>query len=676
MAKQPPKALPLSKDVQKSLVGYAAGILSLRNRSTEMYNKMAHIDRAYARYTGGVFNMNVDGVDRESLRHDGNTPCDAMGTDSVVAPIVVSQVDSMVAYLADVFLSGSPLFPVVSTPAKRKWAEQLETLVDDHANLGGYARQLLMFFRDAVKYNVAAIETDWDMIDQFSVTSDWSQDTGRSLAKENKFFTKLRRWDPYNTIWDQNVMPGDVSKEGDFAGHIELISKTKLKRLLNRYSTTRECYNATEAMASNGTGVSGAPLSMYYRTHPTVSEYMNAVRPGENMDWEAYMTGMPSRAGKPSIAGGRMVELLTVYGRITPSEFGMATPQPNTPQIWKMVFVNGCILVHAKRIISAQDTLPVLFGQPNEDGLGYQTKSTAEGEIGIQSAVTKLFDIRFAAARRSVSDRALYDPDMIKPDDINAKVPAPKIPVRINPLSQKGIEAAYKQIPFDTRGTESTIQDAAQLVDFSKQLSGLNGPQQGQFQKGNKSVTEWNDTMGGSDNRLRLPALTLEHQVFVPMKAIIALNIFQYGDDVEIVSQKTGETVSIKIDELRQQVLSFRVADGYTPKSKLAATDMLTQGLQILMQSQVLQQAYGPMLPSMFAHMMQLGGVKGLEEYNPTATQQALPPALNPLQGQPQPQPQQQQEGQPNPAVQQVLAQAQAHQNTQNQVDLNGGQPV
>lgn len=642
MAKTPPTTIPISKEAQKALVGYAQGVLSLKNRSNEMFDKMSNIDMAYARYTG---NRSGQGPAGQDLSGAGCTPCDAMGTDSVVAPIVVSQVDSMVAYLADVFLSGSPIFPVVSTPAKRKWAEQLETLVDDHANLGGYARQILMFFYDAVKYNVGAIEADWDMIDQFSVTSDYTEEAGRKMSKTNKFFTKLKRWDMYNTVWDQNVHPGDVSKDGDFAGHIEIVSKTKLKRLLNKYSTTREAYNASAAMATNGITPAGPAMSSYYRTHPTVNDYINSTRPGENTDWDMFFTGNTNKGVTQQIAGGRVVELFTLYARIVPSDFNMSGPQPNTPQIWKMVFVNGTILVHAKRIISAQDTLPVLFGQPNEDGMGYQTKSTAEGEIGIQRAVTTLFDIRFAAARRAVSDRALYDPDMISPSDINAKTPAPKIPVKINSLSNKGLEQAYHQIPFDTRGTESTITDAAQLVDFSKQLSGLNAPQQGQFQKGNKSVTEWNDTMGGSDNRLRLRALTLEHQVFSPMKAILALNIFQYGDDAEIVSQKTGEVINIKIDELRQQVLSFKMADGYTPKSKIASTEMLGQGLQIIMQSPVLQQAYGASLPAMFAHMMALGGVKGLEEYNPQASAQTppaqqlgMPPAADtPVPGAPSP---------------------------------------
>jgi hypothetical protein len=190
-------------------------------------------------------------------------------------------------------------------------------------------------------------------------------------------------------------------------------------------------------------------------------------------------------------------------------------------------------------------------------------------------------------------------------------------------LSQKGISDAYHQIPFDMRGTETTIQDASLIVGFSKDLHGVNGPRQGQFQKGNKSVSEWNDTMGGSDGRMRLPALTLEHQVFSPLKSIITLNIFQYGEDGVVTSQVTGLDHDIKIDELRKAALSFKMADGYTPRSKLASTEIILAGMQMIGQSEVLQQAYGQRLPGMFAHFMSLSGVKGFEEYDPQRMAQA-----------------------------------------------------
>lgn len=608
MAKQDPDVLRISKDSQKNLLSYLQGILTSHRNRSEIREKMEAIDIAYARYKGKSAEEAMEAADCPA----GNV----FAEDDIVAPIVVSQVDSLVAYLSEVFLSGYPIFPIVSTPKNRKSAEQLETLIDDHSILGGYARQLLLFLRDGAKYNYSALEADWDSIEQFEVLADFIKDSGQSVQKKAKGFTKLRRLDPYNTICDDTVAPGDVAEQGDFAGFIEVISRTKLKRLLNKYTKERAVYNVTQAMDSKmGSSTNN------YTVHPDISSYVSAKRPSDGVDWDAYFAGPAGDKKRQRRSGTASdYEIVTLYARIIPDDHGIISPQPNTPQIWKLVFVNGEVLVHAKRIISAFDRLPILFGQPLEDGLGYQTQSAAEGAIPIQEAATTLFNMRFSAARRAVSDRALYDPTMIRPSDINAAVPAPKIPVTVNRLVQGAtIADAYRQIPFDMRGTETAFQDANMLVKFSEQLSGINGPQQGQFQRGNKSVQEWQDTMGGSNGRLRLPALCLEHQVFVWLKFIIMLNIFQYGEDALIVSQKTGETLDIKISELRKQVMSFRVADGYTPKSKLASTEMLVQGMTLLMNSPILQQSLGMMLPQMWAHMMSLGGVKGLDEYTPSA---------------------------------------------------------
>jgi hypothetical protein len=226
-------------------------------------------------------------------------------------------------------------------------------------------------------------------------------------------------------------------------------------------------------------------------------------------------------------------------------------------------------------------------------GLDYQTKSIAEGSIPIQESAGTLFNISFNAARRAVSDRALFDPSCISIKDVNAPVPAPKIPVKMNSLNGRSIRDAYHPIPFDPRGTEGAMQSGMQIVSFGKELSGLNNPMQGQFQKGNKSVQEWRDTMGGADSRLRLPALAMEFQFFIFLKEILKFNIYQYGEDSVVISQRTGEEMQVQIQQLRQKVLAFQVADGYTPKSKLASTEGLVQVMTMISQSPILQQTYG-----------------------------------------------------------------------------------
>lgn len=611
-----------SKESQEEILEYLSLVLTEHKRFNDYHSKMEAIDIAYARYQ-----TNIDpntGIARGEGIDAATQPVGVLNLPSTCPPVVVSQVDSMVAYLADVFLSGYPLFPIVSNPSTKQYAEQLETLIDDHATIGGYARQFLMFFKDGVKYNVSALEVDWTAIEQYSTMDSLLEPGSKKLTRDNKSYNKISRLDPYNTIWDKTVSPGDVALEGDYAGHISIKSRTKLKRYLNRLGNDSEAFNVREALASTSMDESA------YHAPPQVSNYITARKPTTGMTWAQYLTGSDFD-DKAKAMGGDNFEIITLYARIIPHDFKLSVPMPKTPQVWKFVIINQKILVQAKRIISAYDMLPILFGQPLEDGLGYQTQSIAEANIPFQEAAKTLFNIRFNSARRAVSDRALYDPDLISKDDVNAPVPAAKIPVKSNRLDKKNISEAYHQIPFDSRGTEAAMQDGMTIVNFGKELSGLNSPMQGQFQRGNKSVQEWNDTMGGADARLRMPALTLEFQVFMPLKYMIKLNIFQYGEDAEVVSQKSGDQVSVKLSELRDKVLSFKVADGYTPKSKMAGTDSLASLMQMLTQSQPLQQAYGQMLPSMFAHLASLMGVKGLEEYSPPP-QQAQPTQAQPQQ--------------------------------------------
>ncbi len=611
-----------SEDSQKLLLDYSRRILTEHKKFTEYHSKMEAIDVAYARYQA---NKTSDGIVQGEGIDAATTPVGVVNLPSTVPPVVISQVDSMVAYLAEVFLSGVPLFPVVSNPTNKEYAEQLEVLLDDHANLGGYARQLLLFLRDGIKYNVAAIELNWDSISQYSINNtllDSFTNINQQQPKLNKTstkFTKLKRLDPYNLIWDKNVSPGDVSLEGDYAGYLEVQSRTKIKRFLNRLSLDGKAFNVKEALDSKDN--KSAESISNYKVHPTISDYITPRKPLDGMNWAKYITG--SDESNSNTIGTDNFEKLTLYVRIMPADFKLRATEPKTPQIWKLVIINDSIIVQAERVISAYDYLPILFGQPLEDGLGYQTQSIAESNIPFQSAAATLFNIRFNSARRAVSDRALYDPSLISHVDINAPVPAAKIPVKSNSLdATKRISDAYHQIPFDARGTEAAFQDGMQIVGFGKELSGLNNPQQGKFQKGNKSVQEWNDTMGGSDSRLRLPALTLELQFFMPLKEILKLNLYQYGESTEVVSQKDGSNIKVDIEQLKTKVLAFRIADGYTPKSKLASTDSITSLMQILNQSPILQQRLGPMLPAMFEHLAQLLGVRGLKEYIPSPEQQ------------------------------------------------------
>lgn len=612
------KATRLNVASQQHISNFVAKILENHKQNRELAVKMDAIDVAYARYkelSESTTQTTPEGVD---IRDTGNYPCDVFASDNVTPPIVVAQVDTYLAYLAEVFLSGYPLFPVVSNPANKVWAEQLETLLDDHATLGAYPRHLLLFLRDGVKYNFAGLEIEWDQVDQFSVGFDFASGTGKRVDRTAKYFNRIKRINPRNMFYDQTCLPSEVSEAGDYVGYIERISRMRAKKEILKLQSQKRCYNAGKALNPME---KKEFLDAYYTDDPQVSNYVHHVtNRNKGIDWDTWFDGKAAHRRGTQRYGDQFYRVV-VYARILPADFQIGAPSPNTPQIWKFVHLNDT-LVEARRIVSAYDYLPILIGQPLEDGLGLQTQSVAEGEMPFQEAATTLFNIRFAAARRAVSDRALYDVEHLSQRDVNTRAAAPKIPVRISALSKKTLGDLYYPIPFDSRGLENVLQDAQTLVGFSKELHGGNNPRTGQFQKGNKSVQEWNDTMAGSDNRYRLPAMVLEYQVFSPMKSIMVLNIYQNASEAKVVSQRNGNTVTINVDELRKQVLAFRVADGYSPKSKLASVDMLTMAFQLIQNSPILQQQYGAYLPGLFSHMMQLGGVRGFDEYNPANVQQ------------------------------------------------------
>lgn len=600
----------MSQEAVGRVEDYLVSLLEYHNKvKTEFHNKLEFIDVAYARYRIKPQENGDDIVPVPTgIIDDPNSP---------IVPVVIGQVDSFVGYTADVFLSGYPLFPVVSEPKDKKEAEMLETILDNHATLGGYPREFLMSFRDGFKYNFMPLEHSWEPIENYELVTDHLNPTEAARMKQHtQFYTKIKRRDPYNTVWDRRVAPADVCYKGEFCGYIDIEPRIPLKRFINMYSQSGKLYNIGEIG-----DISKMPVMTNYNFTelPTISHYLVPRKRNSNdFDWEAWLTSQPQISKRKTLQAGAY-ERFNVYCRIVPSELGIKNvPQMNSPQIWKFILINGRRLLFAEKVYSAYDALPMLIGQPLEDGFELQTPSIGESQIEMQEAASTLFSIRFNAARRAVSDRALFDPTLINQDDVNTTSPAPKIPVRLSGLNDKSLDDAYKQIPYDPHGTDSVIQDVRNILDFSDRLSGLNHPMQGRFQKGNKSVTEWQDTMAMADNRPRIPALNIEFQVMVPLKNQLKMNIYQHGVTGVFQNAQTGVSYDVNpeaLEQMKQRVLSFRLADGYTPKSKLASTEFIGRILETISQNQVLAQQLGGALPNILAHLAQLGGVRGLEQY-------------------------------------------------------------
>jgi len=526
--------------------------------------------------------------------------------ENVTVPIIMPQVENALSYMQNVFLTGYPIFGVVSDPASSDAALQLETVIAENAVTAGWKRQLTMFFRDGLKYNLHGIECEWLNKKVWTMQDDLTSPNGGKPKQTLWNGNWLKRMDLYNTFFDPRVHPSEIHSEGEFAGYIEIMSRTRMKKYMNDLYGQIDPVRITAALESlpgnDMTSSSGAPFSYYT---PLINPFpIQERRNGQGMDWLAWAQAVPM--GKLGVKYSNIYEVMKLYARIIPKDFGIKVPAENTPQVWKFVIINGKVVLYAERCSNIHNFIPIVFGQPIEDGLDYQTKSFAQNVQDMQDIASAMMNGYLAGLRRLVGDRVLYDPLRVKEKDINSTNPAAKIPVRPSAYGKPVGEAVY---PFPYRGepTDAFVQGSATIVNYSNLINGQNPAQQGQFVKGNKTREEYNDVMGHSNGRNQSMALMTECQVFVPLQEIIKLNVLQYMGDTVLFNRDKKQLVQVRAQDLRAAAAHFKLTDGVAPADLQMGGDEFQTVVQVIGSSQQIAAGYN--LAPMFSYIMKEKGV-------------------------------------------------------------------
>jgi hypothetical protein len=606
----------LTTKTQDALREYHKQCYNQFGQHWNLREQMREIDLAYAR----EMDLTVEHKRAKIANRNG----DKNRFQNVTIPIVMPQVESAVTYQASVFLTGIPLFGVGAAPQWQDEALQMETTIDDQATRGGWTREITMFFRDGFKYNLSALEVSWAREVTWAPETDLSF-TGGRIAKPKQVIwegNKLRRWDMYNTFFDNRVAPADMHTKGDFAGNTELMSRIRLKSLIASLPEVR-LDNVRAAFESTSMGVSignDATAGSYYIPQINPKALLEPQLQGA-FNWASW-AGIAG--ANNNIAYKDMYEVTTMYARILPSDFGMNLAERNTPQIWKFIFVNHQVLLYAERQTNAHNLLPVLFGQPLEDGLQYQTKSLADNVSPIQDITSALSNSNIAARRRAISDRTLYDPSRVTEAHMNNPNPSAKIPIRPAAYG-KPVADAVHAFPFrdDQAGFIGPM--ISQYGAMANMISGQNPVRQGQFVKGNKTQSEFDTVMGNANGRDQLIAIGYEAQIFTPLKDILRVNILQYQGGTMLYNREKKEQVKIDPVQLRKAVMQFKLSDGLTPTDKLMDSDTFAVALQQIGTSQVIGAGYN--MAPMFSYLMKLKGAD-LSPFEKSPQQQAYEQAM------------------------------------------------
>lgn len=520
----------------------------------------------------------------------------------MVIPVVEPQVESSLAYLTSVFLTGMPIFGIVSGPDNEDEAEQVEAVVSENSMTGGWPREFMMFFRDGLKYNFSAIECDWCIKKVYTLETDVKQGKGaNATAKEIQWQgNSIKRCDPYNTLFDPRIKLTEQHEKAEFVGHVELHNRVSLTNYLQSLPYRLNYTKALQSTMQLNSGI----MQLYYIPEIFTENLSPVTKTMGLVNWDVWANG--GKLGANGMNYKNLYQLITRFVRIVPKDFELNVPAAGQVQIWKIVTVNDAEIVYVERLSNAHNYLPMLFGQPIEDGLNLQTKSFAQKQIPLQDIASSLVNARFAARRRAITDRGLYDPSRIDPKHMESDSPTAKIPVRPNAYGQD-LSKAYYAIPFKDEQTGGIMGDVHEVMSFSNLLSGQNNAQQGQFVKGNKTRSEYEDVQNRASGRQQTMALGLEYQVMVPAKKIILYNILQYQPSGEVYSYAEKKPVNVSPIDLRKKVLQFKVSDGLTPSSKLMGGEMLQSAMQIVGTSQELNEEYS--VGGIFSALMHLGGL-------------------------------------------------------------------
>lgn len=560
--------------------------------------EMENIDRIYMR--------EKDWTDDQVKSRLANRKGDSTKIQNVTVPIVMPQVNSVLSYLSEVFLTGYPLFPVVSDPNNEDIALQLETIIQENAITTGWAEELQMFFRDGLKYNIHAIECDWAQRTTWTVETNLKQKNNAGAKKVLWKGNILKRIDLYNAFWDPRVEPRKMHTHGEFVGYTEVYGRVQFKQYCNDlYNIAApgqiiKALNSSAIQSSANTSLT-TPFGYYI---PNINP-MSFNNRGSMMDWVAYFQNTPQGKTDTNYAGAYNVT--KVYAKILPADYGFTNiPQPNTPQVWRFIIVNGQVILTAERMTNIHGFLPIFFGQPINDGLTYQTKSFAANVADMQEVASALWAGHLASKRRLVGDRLLYDPSRISESAINSTNPAAKIPVRPSAYGKPLQEAVYP-FPFRDDQTESLVSTSAAVVNMANLINGLNPAAQGQFVKGNKTRHEYDDVMGHGNGQNQQLALAIEFQVLVPMKEVIKLNVMQFQEATTIYNRDKGQPVSVKPEDLRTTAVHFKIADGLVPSDKITGDDLLQVAMQQMGTSPQLAQEYN--IGDAFTYLMKTQGL-------------------------------------------------------------------
>ena len=171
-----------------------------------------------------------------------------------------------------------------------------------------------------------------------------------------------------------------------------------------------------------------------------------------------------------------------------------------------------------------------------------------------------------------------------------------------------------------------SMQQVSTIIGLANGLAGQNQASQGQFVKGNRTLSEFESVMANSNSSDQVTAMLLEAQVFTPMKLILKSNIVQFQSGTEIYNRNRKQNVKVNPVALRKAIMEFQLSDGLVPSAKIMNAESFAVALQALGSSPQIAQGYN--VAQLFSYLMKSQGAH-IGDFEKSPEQQAYEQAVN-----------------------------------------------
>lgn len=567
----------MSVKSQASVTTLLNTCVSVFGEKFNIRQRMKEIDKSYLRQT--------DSTETQTRAANANKE-DPTKFQNVIVPVVKPQVEIAVSKLVDIFLTGKPIFGVSAMPPYQDAAMQMESILIDQEEHGGWGSELQSCFRDGKKYNLMMAEVAWEKILVPRITNDVSSpNTAKVIADTYWEGNVIRRLDLYNSFWDLRCAPHRLHAEGEFAGYNKLMSKMELIRLMWKLGNTQ--MNRQAALESTTCFTNASAAGTDYHV-PDVNPKAVVNTKNASFSWANWF-GQVSDNTAVNLAGSYVVT--TFYVRLIPADHDMAVPAPKTPAVWKFVIVNGQHIIYAEQLRSAHEYLPIVLSTMDCGDLGYQETGLADEMAPFQALASAYANAGVASMRKAVGDRMFYDPTKVEKKDIENPNPSSKIPVKSAQYGRPLGEAVLP-VPYNDNISGIALSGVQQVTNYANQASGQNPAQQGQFVKGNKTLHEYSDVMANASGRNMNTAMNVENNFMAPIKEILKLNILQFQQSGTLYNEASEQVVTVDPTMLRNAVFKFKVSDGASPADKVMNAEAFSMAFQMIATSPALQAEY------------------------------------------------------------------------------------